>query len=265
MPPEKVVAMSFIDVLAVVGAIGLFVTKTSVEALIRKCPKLAALCEDYSVVSHAEVAAQLQTWSRNHVRMPSWLAVRNLRHPRACLRHNHRNGGGCTKERCTFDHVCLVCGARDHGAFAAAPDGRLRCADHIRLVFECIMLLPPGTVKISEAARGVSEDMAVRVIAPMINFLGGLRPQPPKLPSPIVSPAALPCAECDDPHGDAFCLECGRIFCAPCARRVHVAVRGCKGSEELWAAARKLAPREIAASNRRPRADRTAAGCGGRE
>ena len=72
-------------------------------------------------VSPADERAVLQTWATNKMCYTAdeheWLIPFFRRHTSICLRLNHVAGKGCANDRCTYDHICVLCGEEGHGLF----------------------------------------------------------------------------------------------------------------------------------------------------
>ena len=64
---------------------------------------------------------------RNCPSAEDWIVPFRLENPHCCLRLNHRAGHGCSQTSCTYNHECLLCGAR-HGMWQQQSNRKYRCA-----------------------------------------------------------------------------------------------------------------------------------------
>ena len=91
----------------------------SVADLRLNCPALHRLFKKLSLANEAEVQNfYLNYWVHNGIKVSKWLAAFGIKRMAVCMKLNNPAGYGCGGgSRCTWEHICLLCGEEGHGMY----------------------------------------------------------------------------------------------------------------------------------------------------
>ena len=103
------------------GGVGLAAEQAAIIQHVQNAAQFPALHQFYKKIlkfSNNDLEQQQSLWKTNNMNFPDWFAPYHQEHPSACLRLNHTQGRGCPKgSSCSFAHMCILCGEKNHGAF----------------------------------------------------------------------------------------------------------------------------------------------------